>query len=97
MNVDRIYEDYKVIPLQDDDKIFIEGYLRAIDDVESFFANRDIYDGLDECGFLGVYLDMEKPGSDGSTWEEYLQSCIEDWLVSQRKQIEISMKDQYED
>ena len=36
MNVDRIYEDYKSIPLKDDDKIFIEGYIRAIDDVEAF-------------------------------------------------------------
>lgn len=96
MNVDRIYEDYKSIPLKEDDKIFIEGYIRAIDDVENFFFNMDIYECLGKDGYLGHIME-DNSIYDNDTWKDYLSSCIEDWLVSHRKEIEISFKDQYED
>lgn len=68
---------------------FLKGYKAAIEDVVSgFFANLETYEGLADKGVFRYFLDnikIEDINEEDKPYEvtmkEYLETCLEDWLV----------------
>ena len=74
---------------------FLKGYKEAIVDVTpSFFSCMDAYSGFARNGVFRYFLDnikMEDINEEGTPYEvtlkEYLETCLEDWLVSHYDEI----------
>lgn len=74
---------------------FLKGYKAAVEDVTpGFFANMDTYDGFNNSGVFTYFLkniSLEDVNEEGKPYEatmkEYLETCIEDWLISHYAEI----------
>lgn len=75
---------------------FLKGYKAAIEDVvPGFFANMESYEGLADKGVFRYFLDhikIEDINEEDKPYEvtmkEYLETCLEDWLVCHHIEIE---------
>lgn len=74
---------------------FLKGYKAAVEDAtSSFFANMDIYNGFTSSGVFTYFLKnitMEDFNEEGKltvySFQEYLEECLNDWLVSHYAEI----------
>lgn len=74
---------------------FLKGYKAAVEDVlQGFFANMSTYEGFSRIGIFRYFLDnikMEDINEEGKRYEatmkEYLETCLEEWLVSHYAEI----------
>ena len=74
---------------------FLKGYKAAVEDVTpGFFANMDLYSGLAKNGVFQYFLDnikMEDINEEDKPYEvtmkEYIETCLEDWLISHYAEI----------
>ena len=75
---------------------FLKGYKAAVEDVTpGFFANMETYEGFAYSGVFRWFLDhikMVDINEEGEYYEvtmkEYLETCLEDWLVCHHIEIE---------
>ena len=81
--------------MNDFDKEFLKGYKAAIEDVTpGFFTCMDAYFGFARNGVFRYFLDnikIEDINEEGKPYEatmkEYLETCLEEWLVSHYAEI----------
>ena len=74
---------------------FLKGYKAAVEDVTpGFFTCMDAYFGLARNGVFRYFLDnikIEDINEEGKPYEatmkEYIETCLEDWLVSHYAEI----------